>query len=80
MDQHLEEAVEEVDVEDLEGSTDIEEEGAGKGSKDSDVRNSLNEDGTLPANALDLRSPAQASEMKLKLKLYVFQEKPSAAI
>ena len=52
MDQQLEKAAEN---EDLEGSTEIEEEAAEKGSKDSDVRNSLNEDGTLPANALDLR-------------------------
>ena len=52
MDQQLEKAAEN---EDLEGSTEVEEELAEKGSKDSDVRNSLNEDGTLPANALDLR-------------------------
>ena len=56
MDQQLEKAAEDAGaIEDLEGSTEIEEEAAGKGSKDSDVRNSLNEDGTLPANALDLR-------------------------
>lgn len=44
-------------VEDLEGSADpeIQEEADEKGSKVSDVRNSLNEDGTLLANALDLR-------------------------
>ena len=53
MDQQLEKAA--GDIEDLEGSTEVEEELAEKGSKDSDVRNSLNEDGTLPANALDLR-------------------------
>ena len=56
MDQQLEKAAENAgDIEDLEGSTEVEEELAEKGSKDSDVRNSLNEDGTLPANALDLR-------------------------
>ena len=49
---------EEEDVGNLEGSTDpeIQEEGVvKKGSKVSDVRNSLNEDGALLANALDLR-------------------------
>ena len=49
---------EEEDVGNLEGSTDpeIQEEGVvEKGSKVSDVRNSLNEDGALLANALDLR-------------------------
>ena len=58
MDQQLGKAAGVGDIEDFEGSTEIqeiEEEGTGKGSKDSDVRNSLNEDGTLPANALDLR-------------------------
>ena len=62
MDLQLEKATqtpEEEDVGDLEGSGDLEiqEEGVvvEKGSKVSDVRNSLNEDGTLRANALDLR-------------------------
>ena len=61
MEHQLEKAVEAGDVEDLEdledleGSTETQEIQEGKGSKDSDVRNSLNEDGTLPANALDLR-------------------------
>ena len=61
MDLQLEKAAEtpeEEDVGDLEGSADpeIQEEGVvEKGSKVSDVRNSLNEDGALLANALDLR-------------------------
>ena len=55
------ETPEEEYVEDLEGSTDpeIQEEADEKGSKVSDVRNSLNEDGTLLANALDLRLEAK---------------------
>ena len=73
MDQQLEKAAEDAGaIEDLEGSTEIEEEAAGKGSKDSDVRNSLNEDGTLPANALDLRFALHCFRkgfQKLKLEL-----------
>ena len=68
VEQQLEKAAEDVrDIESLEESTDqeIREEEAGKGSKDLDVRNSLNEDGTLPVNALDLRLP-----VALNRKLY----------
>ena len=66
------ETPEEEDVGDLEGSADpeIQEEGVvEKGSKVSDVRNSLNEDGTLLANALDLRLGAVLENFLRKLQI-----------